>query len=1132
MLTRPCSCLWLWAILSVFGQSEMAFGEGAGEWEKMRARRPKGYICGKVDRPPVIDGDLSDAAWQNAPWTDPFEDIQGPDLPKPRHATRVKMVWDQTTLYVGARLEEPHVWGTLRQHDAVIFQDNDFELFLDPDGDHHRYLELELNALGTTWDLSLDKPYKDGGVADNRFEFAGLQSAVQVLGTINNPSDTDTAWQVEIAIPIASITMDGVAPEAPRDGQFWRINFSRVQWQHEIVDGAYRKVPNRPEDNWVWSPQGIIDMHRPERWGYLVFSEKGPGEVAYVEPEQAVVRDLLMEIYHRQRTRLSEGQPPASSIEQLGIPAASIPGSMAVSIATWPEGWEATMEPREYRLESDRWAVRSDSRLWNAKSTELLRESLQRVPERIEEWQQAIASTPVEQRPSMEFLLEHMPLGDLQKLPSEFLRRNTQLAHEAWTQSHWREQIPKEIFFNAILPYANINERRDDWREQLRSKVQPMIAEAKSLSEAAAMLNQKVFPEFQVRYSTQRRRADQSPLESMESGLASCTGLSVLLIDACRALAIPARFVGTPLWTDGSGNHSWVEVWDGDWKFTGAAEPTGSQLNQAWFVDRASTAIADDPRHAIYAVSYRKTPLTFPMVWAAEDQQISAVNVTSRYQKLGQPLPEGFFIGRISVRDPSGRRVAVSVRVLDPQGNEVQQGRTRDESFDTNDHFSVPLRRGDRYEVEFLDGQVPEQVALEAIPERSPWIFVRAADTLGVQPAEAREKAQGATEDPWASWLAIDRTVRPALEDQAWANQPLSQDEAKKCADAFWQDHLQAIRQSRKAEMETRRLEMGGQSMPFFYSVHGEKPAEGRSLYISMHGGGGAPAAVNDQQWENQKRLYQIEEGVYVAPRAPTNTWDLWHTSSIDPFFDRLIENLIAFEEVNPNRVYLLGYSAGGDGVYQLAPRMADRLAAAAMMAGHPNETSPLGLRNLPFTLHMGERDSAYNRNSVAAEFGKQLEALQKDDPQGYVHWVKIHPGKGHWMDRQDAEALPWMAKHTRSTHPERIVWKQDDVRRNRFYWLGVDPDAIGDRAEVRAKRSGQKIEWSATGVEKIVLYLSDDWIDLDRPIEVVSQGQTLFEGKVDRTARALAESLASRGDPHMMASATLSIQLPVPETP
>jgi poly(3-hydroxybutyrate) depolymerase len=1116
----------LWIVLSVGCQSQWVLAEGAGEWEKMRARRPKGYVCGKVDQPPIVDGDLSDAAWQHAPWTDPFEDIQGPDLAKPRHATQAKIVWDDQNLYIAARLEEPHVWGAIRQHDAVIFQDNDFEVFLDPDSDHHRYLELELNALGTTWDLSLDKPYKDGGNADNGFEFAGLQSAVQVLGSINDPSDTDTAWQVEIAIPIASVTMDGSPPPPPRDGQFWRINFSRVQWLHQVVDGKYQKVPGRPEDNWVWSPQGIIDMHRPERWGYLVFSEKPPGEVTYEEPKQAVVRDLLMEIYHRQRTRQAAGELPATSLEQLGLSDDRIPAGMHGSIHNWRDGWEATIEPLEYQLEAARWCVRGDSRLWNAKPSAALTQSLKRSSERADLWIQAIGRAPIDQRPSIEFLLEHMPLSDLRTLSPDFLLNNTQLAHNAWQKSPWKEQIPKEIFLNAILPYANINERRDGWREQLRSRVQPMIEGAKSLSEAAAMLNQKVFPEFKVRYSTQRRRADQSPLESMESGLASCTGLSVLLIDACRSLGIPARFVGTPLWADGSGNHSWVEVWDGDWHFTGAAEPTGSQLNQAWFVDRASTAIADDPKHAIYAVSYRKTPLPFPMVWAADDQQISAVNVTARYQKLAQPLPEGFFLGRLSVRDPSGRRVAVSIRVLDPEGKEVQQGRTRDESFDTNDHFSVPLRRGDRYLVEFLDGQVPERVTLDAIPEQSPWIFVRATDTLGMQATESLDDGQVAKDDPWKKWLAIDRSARPSLEDQVWANKSLSRDEARRCADGLWQDHLQGMRQNRKAEMDARRLEMDGQSMPFFYSVHGDKPAEGRSLYISMHGGGGAPAAVNDQQWENQKRLYQIEEGVYLAPRAPTNTWDLWHTASIDPFFDRLIENLIVFEEVNPNRIYLLGYSAGGDGVYQLAPRLADRFAAAAMMAGHPNETSPLGLRNLPFTLHMGEKDAAYNRNEVATEFGRRLEALRQEDPEGYIHWVKIHPGKGHWMDRQDAEALTWMAKYTRSTYPEKIVWKQDDVKRSRFYWLGVDPKSIGDRAEVRAQRSGQKIELKATGVEAIELFLSDAWIDLDQSVQVVGGENILFEGKVDRTARALAESLASRGDPQMMAPVRLSVRL------
>jgi predicted esterase len=293
-----------------------------------------------------------------------------------------------------------------------------------------------------------------------------------------------------------------------------------------------------------------------------------------------------------------------------------------------------------------------------------------------------------------------------------------------------------------------------------------------------------------------------------------------------------------------------------------------------------------------------------------------------------------------------------------------------------------------------------------------------------------------------------------------------------------------------------------------------------------MHGGGGAPPRVNTQQWENQKKLYQVEEGVYLAPRAPTDTWDLWHQSHIDRFFDRLIENLIVFEDVNPNRVFLMGYSAGGDGVYQLAPRLADRFAAASMMAGHPNETSPLGLRNLPFTLHMGEKDSAYNRNKIAAEWKDKLAELRTSDPNGYEHFVKIHEGKGHWMDKQDAEALPWMAKFERNTTPTKIVWKQDDVKVSRFYWLGVDPAEVRDRALIVASRDGQTIDLQSTEADRIRILLNDTLIDFDKPVKVTSGGKTLFEGRIERTIAAISKSLQERFDGKFVYSAEILVSV------
>ena len=216
-----------------------------------------------------------------------------------------------------------------------------------------------------------------------------------------------------------------------------------------------------------------------------------------------------------------------------------------------------------------------------------LEEALALAGENRSELEKVLSGVQASQRESAEFLIANMPPRDLKSLKADFLLSEIEQAHDALQKAPWKDKIPKEIFLNNILPYVNINERRDAWRKDFRERFAPLIEGATTPAQAAAMINQKLFPLVKVKYSTQRAKADQSPYESLQSGLASCTGLSVLLIDACRSLAIPARFVGTPLWSDNSGNHSWVEIWDESWHFTGAAEPSGDQLDQAWFIGRA-----------------------------------------------------------------------------------------------------------------------------------------------------------------------------------------------------------------------------------------------------------------------------------------------------------------------------------------------------------------------------------------------------------------------------------------------------------------------------------------------------------------------------------------------------------------
>jgi hypothetical protein len=231
---------------------------------------PLRYTCRRAASPIRIDGRIDEPEWRIAPWTPAFVDIEGAAKPRPRFRTRAKMLWDDEFFYVAAQLDEPDIWATLTEHDSVIFHDNDFEVFLNPSGDGRNYFEFEINALNTGWDLFLPKPYREGGKADNSWEIPGLKTAVAVQGTLNHPGDRDRGWTVEIAFPWTGFASRAPV-QRPRAGDEWRVNFSRVEWQTKVQDGRYVKLPGHKEDNWVWSPQGEVNMHVPSKWGYVGF---------------------------------------------------------------------------------------------------------------------------------------------------------------------------------------------------------------------------------------------------------------------------------------------------------------------------------------------------------------------------------------------------------------------------------------------------------------------------------------------------------------------------------------------------------------------------------------------------------------------------------------------------------------------------------------------------------------------------------------------------------------------------------------------------------------------------------------------------------------------------------------------
>lgn len=391
-----------------------------------------------------------------------------------------------------------------------------------------------------------------------------------------------------------------------------------------------------------------------------------------------------------------------------------------------------------------------------------------------------------------------------------------------------------------------------------------------------------------------------------------------------------------------------------------------------------------------------------------------------------------------------------------------------------------------------------------------------------IETGKSNEALQGL-----ANALKSDEASLEKLANEPFAATPLTKEDSAKARAMLWAAHVEKLKKERAAELEKKELADGTLTMPFFTKTFGEKPATGRSLWISMHGGGGAPAKVNDGQYENQKKLYQLAEGIYLVPRAPTNTWNLWHEGHIDRMFARLVEDFVALEGVNPDKVYILGYSAGGDGVYQMAPRMADWWAGAAMMAGHPNGVPLLSVRNVPFALQVGSKDNAYNRAKIGAEYGEQLAKLRKEDPKGYENFVRIREGKGHWMNLEDKEALPWLAKFDRNPVPDRVVWKQTGTPHDRSYWLAVPKGKAKGGSLVVAERVANKITITkAEDVERLVIRLDDRMIPFQGPVVVEQAGKILHSAPVTRTIATLAKTLADRGDPKLMFDAEVEVTL------
>lgn len=331
------------------------------------------------------------------------------------------------------------------------------------------------------------------------------------------------------------------------------------------------------------------------------------------------------------------------------------------------------------------------------------------------ELKKALKEVPRNERKGMAFLISYMPERDAKSLSADFLLENVQYAYKARAEFPWAKEVPDSVFLNDVVAYANLNENRESWRKDFYERFKKYVAPCKTMREAIDSVNKNVCDELLVDYNTKREKPDQAPYESMRQHMASCSGLSILLTDAFRAVGIPSRVAGTPAWHDDRGNHNWNEVWiDGQWRFT--EYYPSDDLDQSWFLTDAGKAIKEDVRKAIYAASFKPTGCYFPLVWDENIRYVHAENVTDRYTSLyraqlsAMPADGSHVALRVMVfkdkdhAEASGDRVATNLDVFKGE-KQLYGGRSTGATQDMNDVLTFNVEKNQQYIVKFMNGK-------------------------------------------------------------------------------------------------------------------------------------------------------------------------------------------------------------------------------------------------------------------------------------------------------------------------------------------------------------------------------------------------------------------------------------------
>ncbi len=743
--------------------------------------------------------------------------------------------------------------------------------------------------------------------------------------------------------------------------------------------------------------------------------------------------------------------------------------------------------------------------------------SLDRAPSARAGWVKQLEACPPEHRESLAYLVKYLPRRDLEKLAPSALAANVELADRVRAEVPWGKGLPDAVFLDAVVPHASVTEPRDSMRAEFHDRYLPMVRGCRRPGEAAHLVNRALFRDYKVVYNTRRLRTDQCSRESIRQGMATCTGLSIMLVEACRAVGVPARLAGIAAWPGRGGNHTWVEVWDDGWHFVGAAEPDDKGLDHAWFVGDAAKAIPGGGRNAIYAITYRPTGQFFPMVWA-ESARVPAEEVTARYGGVKSVNPPSSSPRLMVEVRRGGDRVEAEVTTLDlASGAARPLGSSLGPTADVNRHLTCEAPAGRAVlVVARLGGAASVRSA------RVEGDTVVRVDLDRPTPAETRAELARTFAVRFGADEARRAAARKVLAALPW-------DESMRTL-AWTAYKTSPMHDPLRREFDAKIVATKDRRSAYLWRHVGQKPVGGWSLVIAMHGGGGAPKHVNDGQWHSMFERYYREHPeaggyVYLALRAPNDEWNGFYDDAICPMVERLIRQFVLFGDVNPDRVYALGASHGGYGAFVIGPKIPDRFAAVHASAAAPTdgETRAENLRDLRFSVMVGDKDTAYGRADRCRAFVKEIARL-KDEYGGFPGEVTILPGVGHSVPDRDMVATMLKAG-PRSPWPDRLVWAMSDDVIRHFYWIEAMRPANSGRIEATARDNVITLE--TKDQDEVALWLDAPFVDLSRPVQFDRDGH-----KQSVTPRpdpeTYCQGLETRGDPRLAAP----VRIPVGRKP